>query len=46
MLSQVLSISVSELVLRQSPNLADQLEALERIEKELLELRLKLSSRI
>lgn len=45
-LSQVLAISVTELVVGQQPDLADALDTLVRIEEELRMLRLKMSLRI
>ena len=44
-LSQVLSISVTELVVGQSPEMADVLESLAQIEVDVRELRLKMASR-
>ncbi len=45
-LSQVLSISVTELVVGQQPALTDAIDTLTRIEEEVRKLRIKMSSRI
>ena len=45
-LSQVLSISVTELVVGQKPELSEALEVLLRIEEDLRRVRLKMGSRI
>ncbi len=45
-LSHVLSISVTELVVGQKPDLSEALESLGKIEEQVRKLRLKLSSRI
>ncbi len=44
-LSQVLSISVTELIVGQKPDLTEALEELKQIEEQLYKLRLRLSSR-
>lgn len=46
LLSQVLSISVTELIVGQKPELAEVLDALERIEEQTRQLRLTIGSRI
>lgn len=45
-ISEVLAISVTELISGQKPEFAEHLQSLEEIEKKLSEIRLKLSSRI
>ncbi|OQW48172.1 MAG: hypothetical protein A4S09_13770 [Proteobacteria bacterium SG_bin7] len=45
-LCQVLSISVTELIVGQQPDFADALERLSKIEEQVRKLRLDLSSRI
>lgn len=45
-LSEVLSISVTELLIGQKPEIADVLESLANIEQEIRELRLKLGTNL